>query len=351
VTGVQTCALPILIQIVGLLDTVPAGTPLALSGTVEPDYATTQSINGSINTVTRGGADISDNSLTSVSPGAVTVMATIVNGLATGNYNQDFDITVTAGSGFVPVTNISGVPGTATVGTPLALSGTVEPANASNKTIAWTVKNTGGAGAFISGNSLTSSTTGTVTVTATIVNGLATGNYTKDFTIAVSSQEAADAAAFRSAHSVILAKTVGTIAIADETAVDNALGAYNSLSSAAKALLTTEKTLLDSLKAKIATLGTGSITLVYPTDAASRALSTTPITIAKTAGTYQTTHTLTVTGDFDSYRWRVDGSAKGNIQTLVLNAGDYTQGIHQISLEVTLNGAVYSKSGSFTVEP
>jgi hypothetical protein len=165
-------------------------------------------------------------------------------------------------------------------------------------------------------------------------------------------EELADqaAAAFRSDHSAILAKTVGNIAIADEAAVDDALDAYDSLSSTVQALLTDEKTLLDDLKTKIGMLGPGSITLVYPTDAASGALSDSPITIAKTTGTYPTSHIITVNGVFDSYRWRVDGLVKGNGTTLTLNAGDYVLGTHQISLEVTLNGAVYSKSGSFTVQ-
>jgi hypothetical protein len=91
--------------------------------------------------------------------------------------------------------------------------------------------------------------------------------------------------------------------------------------------------------------GSASITLVYPTDAADNALNYGSITISGTQ-----THNLTVIGDFDSYRWRVDGSARGSGKTFTLDAGEYAPGIHQISLEVTLNGAVYSKSGSFRVQ-
>jgi hypothetical protein len=46
----------------------------------------------------------------------------------------------------------------------------------------------------------------------------------------------------------------------------------------------------------------------------------------------------------------VDGFVKGNAGTFTLNAGDYSSGRHQLGLEVTLNGAVYSKSGVFTVQ-
>jgi hypothetical protein len=156
-----------------------------------------------------------------------------------------------------------------------------------------------------------------------------------------------EAAVFRYAHSAILAKTVGNIAIADGTAVDAALSDYTGLFQAVQDLLAAEKTLLDSLKAKIITLGVGSITLIYPTDAAGNALTDTSIAISKSGGI----HTLLVNGSFDSYRWRVDGSARGSGETFILNPGDYALGTHQISLELTLNGAAYSKSGSFTVTP
>jgi formylglycine-generating enzyme required for sulfatase activity len=84
---------------------------------------------------------------------------------------------------FVPVTGITGAPATGTPGTALALSGTVVPANATNKTIIWTVKDAGTTGATISGGNLNTTAMGTVTVTATVTNGLSTGDYTKDFSI------------------------------------------------------------------------------------------------------------------------------------------------------------------------
>jgi endo-1,4-beta-xylanase len=84
---------------------------------------------------------------------------------------------------FVAVTGISGVPVQATVGTALTLTGTVEPDNATNKTIAWTVK-TGAA--TVSGSHLTASAAGSVVVTAAIASGASeTAPYTKDFTITV----------------------------------------------------------------------------------------------------------------------------------------------------------------------
>jgi hypothetical protein len=62
-------------------------------------------------------------------------------------------------------------------------------------------------------------------------------------------QEAA--AAFKVAHAGVLGKSTGTVGGTDRIAVNNALAAYNTLSTGAKALLGAEKTLLDNLKAKI----------------------------------------------------------------------------------------------------
>jgi len=91
---------------------------------------------------------------------------------------------------FVPVTNITGVPTTATAGTSLPLTGTVVPSNATNQTITWSAQVRGTTGAVdISGNTLhtTPEVVGTIVVRATITNGLtASTNYTQDFDIVVS---------------------------------------------------------------------------------------------------------------------------------------------------------------------
>jgi hypothetical protein len=90
------------------------------------------------------------------------------------------------GGNFVPATNITGVPSEVTVGS-RALTATVLPSNATNRTIAWSVSSAGTTGASISGNTLTTNAAGTLTLTATIANGAGTGsNYTKDFNITVS---------------------------------------------------------------------------------------------------------------------------------------------------------------------
>ena len=87
----------------------------------------------------------------------------------------------------IPVTNITGVPTTATSGTPLTLTGKVVPNSATNQTITWSVKNAGSTGASISGGNILNTTgAGTAVISATIANGVAVGTpFTKDFSINV----------------------------------------------------------------------------------------------------------------------------------------------------------------------
>jgi uncharacterized protein YjdB len=165
----------VFVEVTGITD-VPtsgtAGTSLALTGTVAPANATNKTIVWSVKSAGATGATISGNTLSTTASGTVTVTATIANGLtASTAYTQEFTITIT--SAFVAVKAISGVPTSATAGTPLALTGTVAPANATNKTIVWTVKDARATGATISGNTLSAiaSGLGYVTVTATIANG------------------------------------------------------------------------------------------------------------------------------------------------------------------------------------
>ncbi|MCL2416358.1 MAG: leucine-rich repeat protein [Bacteroidales bacterium] len=89
----------------------------------------------------------------------------------------------------IAVTNITNVPTTVTAGTTLALIGTVNPINATNQTIVWSVQNAGTTGATINGNTLNATSAGTMSVRATIVNGAtATTNFTQDFNITVTAE-------------------------------------------------------------------------------------------------------------------------------------------------------------------
>ncbi|GHT00710.1 hypothetical protein AGMMS50276_27200 [Synergistales bacterium] len=73
---------------------------------------------------------------------------------------------------FIPVTNITDVPTLTPERTPLILSGTIEPQDATYKTIVWSVLNAGATGATVSGDTLNTTLAGTVNVLATITNGL-----------------------------------------------------------------------------------------------------------------------------------------------------------------------------------
>ena len=89
---------------------------------------------------------------------------------------------------YVPVTIITGVPTSGMVGTPLSLWGNVEPPDATNYIIVWTVKSAGNTGAAVRDDTLTATASGTVTVTATIANGKTKNTpYIQDFTIAFTS--------------------------------------------------------------------------------------------------------------------------------------------------------------------
>ena len=172
-------------NITGVPTTATAGKALALPSTVSPTNASNKAIVWSVYTTKTTGATISGNVLSTTAAGTVTVRATIKNGkTATTDYTQDFTITVAAA--FVAVTNITGVPATATAGKTVTLTGTITPTTATNKTIVWSVVSAGTTGATISGSVLSVRTAGKVTVRATIKNGkTATTDYTQDFTITV----------------------------------------------------------------------------------------------------------------------------------------------------------------------
>jgi len=97
---------------------------------------------------------------------------------------------------YVPVETITGVPAIATVGEPLLLSGMVEPSNATNQNIVWSVSplNTLD-GVTVTGATLYTTTAGTAKVRATIsattgtakVRSTAIDDYTQDFDIVVNS--------------------------------------------------------------------------------------------------------------------------------------------------------------------
>jgi formylglycine-generating enzyme required for sulfatase activity len=144
--------------------TVPPGRTLINAGT----------INNS-GTITNNGTIINTGIINNTGPG----------GLGIINGSNPVDGTI---YDVIPVTDITDVLTSGMAKTDLTLYGTVSPPNATSKTIVWTVKNAGTTGAFITGNTLSTTGGGTVEVTAAIANGTAVGTpYTKDFTIVIRS--------------------------------------------------------------------------------------------------------------------------------------------------------------------
>jgi hypothetical protein len=91
-----------------------------------------------------------------------------------------------------PVSNITGIPTAVPAGTPVTLNGRINPSNATNQDIMWSMINTGTTGAYINGNTLYTSATsrGSLIIMATIRNGLTTGvDYTQHFNINIGSSD------------------------------------------------------------------------------------------------------------------------------------------------------------------
>ena len=110
------------------------------------------------------------------------------DGFSTGTYTWSADHTyVQFRRGFVPVTDIIITSTTSVaVDTDLALAGVVVPANATNKTIEWSVQDDGGTGAAIGSGVFRATSVGTATLKATITNGsTTTEDYIRPFTITV----------------------------------------------------------------------------------------------------------------------------------------------------------------------
>ena len=176
--------------ITGVPTTAAVGVPLTLTGTVAPSDATNKTIVWSVAPGTTG-VTISGNTFKATAlVGFIEVHATIQNGLGEGlPYTTSFIINVAT----IPVTNITGVPTTATADVEtdlnqnceiLPLDATSNPNHLITKNdIIWTLVDTGKP---ISGGKFTPQTTGSVTVKATIADGLDVGKaYTQTFTISV----------------------------------------------------------------------------------------------------------------------------------------------------------------------
>ena len=93
-------------SIEGVPKTGEVGTPLTLTGTIRPFFASNKNIIWSVKDAGTTGAGISGNILNTVARGTVTIRATITDGIAEGrDYTQDFKIVFSEGAAVItPIT-------------------------------------------------------------------------------------------------------------------------------------------------------------------------------------------------------------------------------------------------------
>lgn len=174
--------LPIFVPVTSIINSptsVVRGVSTTLTGALSPANATNQAIVWSIISAGSTGAAITGgNTLTATSIGAITIRATVVNGLSdTSNYTQDYNINIV--DPYVPVTGITGIPTSLTNNVATTLTGVIAPSTATNKTIVWSIVS---GSATLVGNVVTATAAGAIKLRATIANGAtATTNYVQDF--------------------------------------------------------------------------------------------------------------------------------------------------------------------------
>jgi hypothetical protein len=189
------------------------------------------------------------------------------------------------------------------------------------------------------------------------VQAMLAGEYTRLLSLQaeiarLEAQADADVDTFTENHDAVLNLTEATVTSDDETRVNAALAAYNTLSSAAKALLSADTgTRLQALLDKIGQLGTGGFTVSFtglPDDEAIN-LTGPGNTLSWEA---DTAINFTVPAGFDTYAWDVDGKAVTDAtnNTLTLQAQSYAKGTHTVTVKVTKDGKVYAKWARFRIE-
>ncbi|MDR2542168.1 MAG: hypothetical protein LBC80_01785 [Treponema sp.] len=154
-----------------------------LNGIVVPSSAAHQNIQWSLVDPGATGASITGNVLSATSEGTAVIKATITGGTISSDYTKEFTIQV---SSYIPVTEVSGVPAFLPIGRYNLHRLAVAPAYATAQNLTLTIANAGGTGATLNGRTLTTTSSGTVTLRITVNNGLAPGQlFTQDFNIII----------------------------------------------------------------------------------------------------------------------------------------------------------------------
>jgi hypothetical protein len=194
---------------------------------------------------------------------------------------------------------------------------------------------------------------GTATATQSAVDSAVTAlnGAVSTFNAAKKDGTNADIAAantFKTTHAAALSLTVASITAANlatnKPLVEAALAAYDALSAAAKALLTTEKLRLDGVKEKVDTFGSVTI-ILWENGAITDSIASQ--TISRSDGD-QFIVTLSG-GGYNSVYWTVNGVDKGSAQDITIRAEDYFTGTYRLTVTAEKNGVPYSAQITFTV--
>jgi hypothetical protein len=168
-------------SIIDIPSKITIGT-IKLAGTVKPGNAVNKTIIWELKDAGTTGAVLDGDMLTTTAMGPLTVTAVVEYGAGPDtHFRQNFEIMVSP----FPVTSITGLATGCMVGN-YTLTGKVNPPNASFKAITWEVKSAGGTGAVINGDTLNTTSEGTVRVTARVKDGIDFDyDYVQDFSIEI----------------------------------------------------------------------------------------------------------------------------------------------------------------------
>nr|WP_275900716.1 Ig-like domain-containing protein [Paenibacillus periandrae] len=152
-------------------NTVSMGNTLQINSTVTPNNATNKTLTYSVVPATTGSATISSTGV--LAPTGVGVVEVTVSSADGSSVVSKQIITITSSDIFI--TNVSldtgSAPKNVVAGNTLQVNATILPANATNKTIAWSVTPITGSATISSSGLLTAVSAGTVTVTGKATDG------------------------------------------------------------------------------------------------------------------------------------------------------------------------------------
>jgi hypothetical protein len=158
---------------------------------------------------------------------------------------------------------------------------------------------------------------------------------------------------FRTTHAAALALDPVTVTVVSEGIVDAALAAHNGLSAEAKALVTTEKTLLEALKQAIMSQrwGASSVSITNG-QMEDEGFTLEPVNLSKQSPDSTRKATFMLGPGYTAIRWSVDTVDIGwadDAESFAFDAADWDAGNHVLSVTVEKGGRSWSKNITITV--